>query len=76
MCVGPVERQLETEASREKNQASVGWERSMGLTAMSCWRHRSRVAGFSLWGSLPFLVSAGARQGGRAAPARGGSSSL
>lgn len=34
------------------------------------------VAGFSLWGSLTFLVSAGAWQGGRAAPAHGGSSSL
>lgn len=34
------------------------------------------VAGFSLWGSLTFLVSAGAWQGGRATPAHGGSSSL
>lgn len=34
------------------------------------------VAAFSLWGSLPSLVSAGAWQGGRAAPAHGGSSSM
>lgn len=33
-------------------------------------------AALSLWGSLTFVVSAGAWQGGRAAPAHGGSCSL
>lgn len=35
MCVGVGEKQLEMEASRGENQVSVGWERSMGMTAVS-----------------------------------------